>query len=134
MEKRYSASSSIAVKITVVAFIITAIAIAAYSAITYYLTLTSTSNLGLKLFGIGAVIMILLAVAMYSGIKYAVQPINRVADVIEHVSNLNLTSEYDDEIDDLIDRNDEIGYIASCTKEMKSNLTNIAGDIQRLVG
>ncbi|MCR4904360.1 MAG: hypothetical protein K6A23_15995 [Butyrivibrio sp.] len=133
MNSNYS-TSSIAVKITAVAFIVTAIAIAAYSGVVYYFITNSPSELGMKVLGVAAVMMFVLAIAMYSGIKYAVKPLNRVADVIEHVANFDLTEDYEEEIEDLVNRNDEIGHIASCTKDMKDNLTNIAGDIQKLVG
>jgi len=134
MESNHSTTSSIAVKITVIAFVITAMAIGAYAGIAIYLTNNLTSNVGLKLFMTGAGMLFLLAIFMYFGIKYAVQPLNRIADVIEHVSNLDLSADYEDDIYDLVDRNDEIGHIAACTVDMKNNLTNIAGDIQKLVG
>lgn len=133
MERKYQTSSSIAVKITIVAFVTTALAVGIYSAVAYYLTMYSPEDIALKLFGAAAIMLFLLAVIMYYGIKYAVQPINRVADVIERVSTLDLTTNVDD-IEELADRNDEIGHIASCTLDMKDNLTNIAGDIQKLVG
>jgi methyl-accepting chemotaxis protein len=131
MENR-SIFNSIAVRITAVAFVVTAIAMAAITYIAVMYANDSVETMAVKLSITVAGILVILAMIMFAGIVYAIKPLHRVADVIEQVSELDLTAD-DDEISDLLDRSDEIGYLANCTVNMKKNITAIATDIQKLV-